>query len=108
VIKSISYLANPDERKHVKCIRGKFTLTKPGKGFKFRTKTFNAVEFVNYVRNRDPYITLENGKKYRVFRDGDPRHEIVEVMCMVESQDEKSKKETTIIPDFDFGSGLGF
>ena len=106
MIKSISYLIEPDERKHVSCTRGKFTLSKRGKGFKFRTKTFTAVDFVKYVRNRDPYITLEDGKKYRVFRGGDPDHEIVEVMCMIESHDEKEKKKKTITPDF--SDGLGF
>tara|TARA_Y100000592_G_C5243547_1_gene209460 strand:+ start:33 stop:353 length:321 start_codon:yes stop_codon:yes gene_type:complete len=106
MIKSISYFFKPDKRKHVPCVKGKFTLTKSGKGFKFRSKTFTAVDFIKYVRNRDPYITLKDGKKYRVFRDGDPDHEIVEVMCMIESHDEKEKKKKTIIPDY--FDGLGF
>jgi len=103
VIKSISYITAENERKHVSCVKGKFHLIKKAKGLPLshRTKTFTAVGLIEYVKERDPYITLENGEKYRVFRGGDPTNEIIEIISLVETHDEKSEK--IIVPDF-----LGF
>lgn len=105
MIKSISYLTAEDERKHILCIKGKFHLTKKAKGLSIssRIKAFTASDFIKYMRRRDPYITLDNGEKFRVFRGGDPDNEIIEIISLVETHDEKTKE--TIIPDFPFPGG---
>jgi hypothetical protein len=57
------------------------------------------------MKNRDPYITLDDGTKMRVYRGGDPNDVVIETICVIESHDEKqrevrSKKPLIIPPDF--------
>lgn len=108
MIVSISYLVSESERAHVKAQpSGKFTLkrkrknrysTRPGNS----TKTFYAKDLVEYMKLRDPYITLEDGTKMRVYRGGNPDDEVIETICIIESYDEKIKNKTgkIIVPDY--------
>tara|TARA_B100000287_G_scaffold156227_1_gene147371 strand:- start:862 stop:1185 length:324 start_codon:yes stop_codon:yes gene_type:complete len=101
IIKSISFLSAPSERTHITSSRGKFVLSRKrsalSKGY---SRSFTASEFVDFVRNRDPFITLESGNKLRVYRGGDPTDEVIETICVVERHDELLKVEEEQI-DFD-------
>jgi len=111
VIASISYLVSEDERKRVVCEGGKFTLKKKASryGAGRGVKTFTAKSFVEFVKDRDPYITLNGGTKMRVYRGGYSGDVVIETICIVEAHDErfstKTKEETQpIIPDYpDYG-----
>ena len=116
MIVSISYLASEDKRKHVKVRNGKFTLTRNRHsrfGGRSDYKTFTAKAFVEYVKKRDPFITLEDGTKMRVYRGGNSADVVIETISVVESHDErfdrkKTKKQNKVIvpeyPDFsDYG-----
>ena len=103
MIKSISFLIKPEERKHVTASSGRFVLKKKrsitSNGY---SRTFTAKEFVDFVKNRDPYITLECGEKLRVYRGGDPSDEVIQTICVVETHDELiQKEEQTFFDDFD-------
>ena len=97
MIRSISFLIERNERMHVTSSNGKFTIyrKKRSKSFNDR-KTFTASDLVNYVKDRDPYITLESGEKHRVYRGGDPTDEVIQTICIVESHDDKFKEEDTL------------
>ena len=103
MIKSISYLVSEESRNHVSCVGGKFILTKKSKSRYTRnnTKTFTASEFIVYMKGRDPYITLETGEKLRVYRGGDPSDMVIQTISVVESHDQRFKKET-IIPEYSY------
>tara|TARA_B100000214_G_scaffold369256_1_gene342029 strand:+ start:4653 stop:5009 length:357 start_codon:yes stop_codon:yes gene_type:complete len=110
MIVSISYLVSESERVHVRAQpSGKFMLkrkrknrysTSPGSS----TKTYYAKDFVEYMKLRDPYITLENGTKMRVYRGGNSSDEVIETICIIESHDEKAKKRVgkVLIPPHDY------
>lgn len=106
MIKSISYLISPDERKRISPVKGKFILTKNDKYGKIRkTKTFSAAEFVKYVRNRDPFITTLRDEKLRVYRGGDPTDFVIEAISLIEVHDRQhriAEKQYAdpIIPDY--------
>ena len=112
MIVSISFLTADTERNHIKCVDGKFMIRKQKHGLiKSRevTRTFTAKEFINFVRERDPSITLESGERFRAFRGGDPSSEVVETSCIIETHDaevarldreREALKEKTIVPDF--------
>tara|TARA_Y100000310_G_C20344804_1_gene651518 strand:+ start:205 stop:534 length:330 start_codon:yes stop_codon:yes gene_type:complete len=91
MIKSISYLTSEGERKHVSCMCGKFYLVKESSKRR-ESKAFSAKDFVKYVCERDPYITLKkDGYKLRVYRGGDPSDEVIETISIIESHDAKFK-----------------
>ena len=105
MIKSISYLVTKNERKHVISKNGKFILVRRRSsryGRDIDSKTFTAKSFVEYVKNRDPFITLDDGTKMRVYRGGNSADVVIETICVVESHDEKLalKLSKTIIPDY--------
>ena len=112
MIISISYLVSESERQHVKVKNGKFLLVrKKVSRYSNRgsaTKTFTAKEFVEYVRRRDPYITLKSGEKMRVYRGGNPQDEVIETICVIESHDERELKKLgkILIPPDDFADYL--
>ncbi len=106
MIKSISYLVSEEVRERVPCVSGKFHLKRKPQKASLRpkrssqsTKTFSAKEFVNFVRHRDPYVTLESGEKLRVYRGGDPTDEVIETISLIESHDEKHN--TYSLPDYE-------
>ena len=100
MIISISYLVSADERDHVKAKNGKFILVKK-RSNRYSTPKSSIVEYIN---RRDPYITLENGTKMRVYRGGNPQDEVIETICIIESYDEKMRKKTgnVLIPPHDY------
>ena len=117
MIASISYLITPDERKRVPCIAGKFRLVRTRKkisGSRTETKSFTAKEFVEFVKGRDPYITLKDGTKMRVYRGGNPSDAVIETISIVETHDSNHnivrKKEDTqpIIPEYPDFSDYGW
>ena len=90
MIRSISFLSKPNERTHITASNGRFTLERKKRvGSLNNRKTFSAKDFVEFVKTRDPYITLSNGEKLRVFRGGDPSDEVIETISIVETHDEK-------------------
>ena len=92
MIKSISYLAEDGKRKHVSCRSGTFHLTKNNKIRE--SKSFTAKSFVKYMRERDPYVTLEkDGYKLRVYRGGNSTDEVIETISVIESHDAKFKSQ---------------
>lgn len=115
MIVSISFLVAESERKRVECKGGKFTLTrnsgKLGRGN--ASKTFTAKKFVEFVKDRDPYISLEDGTRMRVYRGGDSTDVVIETISLVESHDEKynvrAREETQpIIPEYPDYSDYGW
>ena len=112
MIISISYLVSENERQHVRAKNGKFHLVRK-KANRYSTrgstsKTFTAKEFVEYMKKRDPYVTLEDGTKMRVYRGGSPHDEVIETICIIESYDEKEGKKIgkILIPPDDFSDYL--
>lgn len=116
MIISISFLVTPEERKHITARRGRFMLFKSRRGTsgsRTEKKSFSAQEFVEYVKQRDPYITLEDGAKMRVYRGGNSTDIVIETICIVETHDEKFNiraKETTkpIVPEYPDYSDYGW
>ena len=105
MIKSISFLVSPDQRDHILCNSGRFKLERKRSGSRRSTdyKTFSAKELVNYVKNRDPFITLDSGEKLRVFRGGDPTDEVIEAISIVEVHDEKFSPPPASYGLYDYG-----
>jgi hypothetical protein len=112
MITTISFLVSESERKHVPCVAGTFTLRKK-KHTLIKTKDirkqFTAKDLVLFVKDRDPFITLDTGEKFRVFRGGDPTSEVISTVCIIESHDEEvarlrreeeALKEKILVPDF--------
>lgn len=104
MIVSISFLISESERVHVRCVNGKFQLRRKKYGL-LRTReiirSLTAKELVEMVKEGDPFITMETGEKFRVFRGGDATSEVVEIFCLVESHDievnsENKKKEKSM------------
>ncbi len=104
MIVSISFLISESERVHVQCVSGKFQLRRKKHGL-LRTReiirSLTAKELIEVVKERDPFITMKTGEKFRVFRGGDATSEVVEIFCLVESHDievirEKKKKEKAL------------
>ena len=71
-IQSISYLRG-DERKHIRCTKGKFTVVevrvREGRIHRAASK-YTAIQFVThpYVVDGDPVLTLKDGTKMRVYQ----------------------------------------
>ena len=100
MIESISFLISDTERKHIKSKNGRFPLNKDVKSKLKRkdTKEFSAKGFVQYVKKNDPYITLKDGTKMRVYRGGDPSDEVIETISIIESHDKQMKK--VLVPEY--------
>ena len=113
-IKSISYLDN-GERTHVKSNSlGKFRLPRIYLRSKLRPSKnrqydyYTALGFINHrvVKNSDPFITLTNGDKLRVYQGGDPSQMTVLAHSYIEQHDEEMRDTTDeyaippLIPDY--------
>jgi hypothetical protein len=94
MIKSISFLITPEQREHITASSGKFMLERrDSRGRVKQTKWFTAEGFVNFVKNRDPFITLSSGEKLRVYRGGNSTDEVIETMGVVETHDNYFKSK---------------
>ena len=116
MIASISYLESSEKRKRVPCIAGKFRILRSRKGLsgsRTESKSFTAKEFVEHVKIHDPYITLKDGTKMRVYRGGNSTDAVIETISIVETHDSiyttKQTKDTQpIIPEYPDYSDYGW
>jgi len=104
MIESISFLTKSEERRIVKSREGKFS-TWVTFGTKTKTQSMTAAQFVKHYRDMDPYITLDNGDKMRVYRGGNPTDFVIETISMIEVHDSKfekrdKKEKKAIIPEY--------